>query len=198
MWSDGATDGHKKKKKKKLKDCKNKWSLIRCDGLLYDLLWRASLCASKINNFGCHGYLFKWESMQCLVSRIRRLLITLSLFMFKTTWSCLTFLFANVSQINWLPCQISGISNQALDFVRNVQFRITDENFPKRFIFYKNLTKNGLAQELLHLKNLWKTKFLITFDDFHGRERKLSIIFRIKYLQVSWTDKLLTLYWSQW
>ena len=36
-----------------------------------------------------------------------------------TTRFCLVLLIVNVSQINWLSCQIFGISKQALDFVRD-------------------------------------------------------------------------------
>ena len=32
---------------------------------------------------------------------------------------CLVLLIVNVSQVNWLSCQIFGISKQALDFVRD-------------------------------------------------------------------------------
>ena len=36
-----------------------------------------------------------------------------------TAMFCLVLLIVNVSQINWLSCQIFGISKQALDFVRD-------------------------------------------------------------------------------
>ena len=49
-----------------------------------------------------------------------------------TTRFCLVLLIVNVSQINWLSCQIFGISKQALDFVK---FCIPDENFEKKCNF---------------------------------------------------------------
>ena len=97
-----------------------------------------------------------------------------------TTWSCLVVLIANVSQINWLACQILGISKQALDFVRDGKSLRPRWKFSNQNIFLTTPSlENGLVQDLLRLKSLWRNKFLITFDEFHGSE-SLSVYFMIK------------------
>ena len=83
-------------------------------------------------------------------------------------------LIVNVSQLNWLSCQIFGISKQALDFVRDGEILRPRWKFGEKkkchFLTTPPL-ENGLVQEILHLGNLWRTKVLVTFDSFHGRER---------------------------
>ena len=129
---------------------------------------------------------------------LRWLLVILLLFIIiLTTWSCLVVLIANVSQINWLSCQILGISKQALDFVRDGKSLRPRWKFSNQNIFLTTPPlENGLVQDLLRLKSLWRNKFLITFDEFHGSE-SLSVYFMIKYiLCVLRTDEMLTLNWS--
>ena len=72
------------------------------------------------------------------------------------------------------------------------KFCIPDENFEKRVIFKTPPLENGL---ILHLGNLWRTKFLVTLDSFHGRE-SISVDFMIKYNLCKQTDEMLPLNWS--
>ena len=46
-----------------------------------------------------------------------------------TTRFCLVILIVNVSQINWLSCQIFGISKQTVDFVRDGKLCVPDDFF---------------------------------------------------------------------
>ena len=76
------------------------------------------------------------------------------------------------------------------------KFYVPDKITEKSVIFLKTLLENGLVQEILHLGNLWRTKFLVTFDGFDGRE-SLSVDFMIKYILCNGTDEMLTLNWSR-
>ena len=116
-----------------------------------------------------------------------------------TTRFCLVLLIVNDSQINGLSCQIFGISKQAQDFERDG--KILHPRWKKfwrekcHFLTTPPL-ENGLVQEILHLGNLRRTKFLVTFDGFHGSE-SISVDFMIKYiLCLQRTDEMLTLNWS--
>ena len=85
-------------------------------------------------------------------------------------------LIVNVGQINWLSCQVFGISKQDL---KMGIFRVPDENFAQKCHFWTtSRLENGLVQYLLRLKNLCRTKSIVTFDGFHGSE-SLSIDFMI-------------------
>ena len=100
-----------------------------------------------------------------------------------TTRFCLVLLIVNVSQMNWLSCQMFGISMQALDFVRDGENFVSQMKILKKKCHFLTTTRleNGLVQEILHLGNLWITKFLVTLDSFHGRE-SISVDFMIKYI----------------
>ena len=134
----------------------------------------------KSIKFGCHGYLSKWESMKCSLPQSGRLIFCINLtsrnyiaIYILTTRCCLVLLIVNVSQINWLSCQIFGISKQALYFVRDGKIlRPRWKLKAKVYLFFYNTpsrkwfgpTKN------LHLGYLWRTKFLVTFEIFHGKK----------------------------
>ena len=115
-----------------------------------------------------------------------------------TTRFCLVLLIVNVSQINWISCQIFRISKQALDFVRDGEILRPRWKIWKKCQFLTTPPlENGLVQEILHLGNLWRTKFLVTSDSFHGRE-SISVYFMIKYILCNgqtkcehWTDHTL-------
>ena len=118
------------------------------------------------------------------------------LLLFITTWSRLVVLIVDVSQINWLSCQIFGMSKQALGFVRDGKISHPGWKFSKKCNFLTTLPlENGLVQDLLCLKNLWRTKFVVTFDGFHGSE-SLSVDFMIKKNVVLQMGEMLTLNWS--
>ena len=73
--------------------------------------------------FGCHGYLFKWESInvQCHRVGVRYFALTSCYYIaihILTTISCLVLLIVNFCQIYWLSGQIFGISKQTLDFCK--------------------------------------------------------------------------------
>ena len=155
--------------------------MVRCDGLHYDLY----NCGGyqwvywKLLKFGCRGYLlnFKWESMKYSMPQMGDRYFAFD-FSFAIhiliTWSCLVLLIANVSQIDWLCFQIFGISKQALDFVRDGTILRPIWKFSKTCNFLTTIIPLeiwfGPLQDLLHLGNLWRTKFLATFDGFHGSE----------------------------
>ena len=103
-----------------------------------------------------------------------------------TTIFCLVLVIVNDSQINWHYCQIFGISKQALDFVRDgknlwPRWKLVEKKC--HFLTTPPL-ENGLVQEILHLGNTWRTKFLVNFDSFYGRE-SISVDFMIKYICVT-------------
>ena len=54
----------------------------------------------------------------------------------------------------------------------------------KSVIFLLYPFENGLVQEILQLGNLWRTKFLVTCDSFHGKE-SISVDFMTKYICVT-------------
>ena len=90
-----------------------------------------------------------------------------------TPWSCLVLLIVNVSQINWLSCQIFGISKQAQHFVRDgktacPRWKVSE----KCNLFNTPPHENGLVQDLLRL---------VTIDGFHGSV-SLLVDFMIKYI----------------
>ena len=68
------------------------------------------------------------------------------------------------------------------------KFRVPDENVEKSVISYNTPLENGLFQEILHLGNIWRTKFLVTFDSFHGRE-SISVDFMITYISCNGRTK---------
>ena len=70
-----------------------------------------------------------------------------------TTRCCLVLLIVNVSQINWLSFQIFGISKQALDFVRDGKFFVSQMKQKCNFLTTPPLEK-GLVKEIIHLGNL--------------------------------------------
>ena len=100
-----------------------------------------------------------------------------------TTRFCLVLLIVNLSQIDCLSCHMFGISMQALDFVRDGEILRPRWKFLKKSVIFFTTPplENGLVQEVLHLGNLWRTKFLVTLDSFHGRER-ISVDVMIKYI----------------
>ena len=51
------------------------------------------------------------------------------------------------------------------------KFCIPDDFFFLKCQFFDNTPLEiGLVQEILHVGNLWRTKFLVTLDSVHGRE----------------------------
>ena len=100
-----------------------KKQVMKCNGLLYDLLWRVSLHVSvlKLNkNLLANGNLSKkiQESMKC--SMLWTDTFLLSTFYYSifysyfnhilTAWTCLILSITDLSHINWLPYQIPDIS----------------------------------------------------------------------------------------
>ena len=122
---------------------KNKWYdvmdcfIIYCGGYHY-VSWKSI-------EFGCYGYLFKWESMKCSMPQSGIYFALTSRYSIAihipATWSCLFYivpLMVNFSQINWLSCQISGISKQALDFVRDGKVSRPRWNLAKSVTFWEH------------------------------------------------------------
>ena len=146
----------------------------------------------KSIKFGCHGYSFKWESMKCSMPQSGRYFAltphySIAIYILTARF-CLVLLIANVSQINWLSCQMFGISMQARDFVRDGEILSPRCKFWKKCHFLTTPPlENGLVQEILHLGNLWRTTFLVTLDSNHGRS--ISVDFMIKYISCNGRTK---------
>ena len=179
-----------------LNACKKK-KVIRWDGLLNYSLWRVSLNVLKINIIWLPWLFIKWESMKCSIPQSRRYLALTSHYSFVihilTTWSCLVLLIVIVSQINWLYCHIFGIAKQALDFVRDEKSLCPRWKFSKKINTFVTTPplENSLVHGLLCLGNLWRTKFLVTFDGFYHSE-SLSVDLMIKYtLCQDWQNTLI-------
>ena len=125
-----------------------------------DLLWRVSLSVLNSIKFGCHGYLSEWESMKCPMPQSGRY------FGLTSRYSIAIYILTTLG-----------------NFKASSRFCKRWENFAsqkKGVIFWQQAPlENGLVQEILHLGNIWRTKFLVTFDGFHGRE-SISVDFMIK------------------
>ena len=103
-----------------------------------------------------------------------------------TTRFCLVHLIVNDSQINWLSCQILAFQSKLyIDFCKRWEFLRPRCKFWQKCHFLTTPPlENGLVQEILHLGNLWRTKFPVTFDGFHGRE-SISVDFMINIFCVT-------------
>ena len=78
--------------------------------------------------------------------------------------------------------RLIGLLVRCLEFNASSRFCKRWENFASQMKILKTPPlENGLVQEILHLGNLWRTKFLVTLDSFHGRE-SISVDSMIKYI----------------
>ena len=121
VWSVRVTDGHLKKMPT-LNARKNKWSdvmdwfMIYCEGY-HQVSWKSIRLVAMVTYLNENQWTVPSHRVGdryfALTSRYSIAIYIL------TTRFCLVLLIVNVSQINWLSCQLFGISKQALDFVRN-------------------------------------------------------------------------------
>ena len=144
----------------------------------------------KSVKFGCHGYLFKWESMKCSLpwtDDIELLVLTFH-FSFVSFYQNYYNSSDTFKYINWLPYQTSGSLNQALVFVRDGEkLCITNGHFGKRAIFYRPPCWKMVQSKKFHTMELFKGNLILVM--------KLGVFQRL-FLLASRTDKMLTLNWS--
>ena len=130
-----------------------------------DLLWRVSLSVLNSIKFGCHGYLSEWESMKCPMPQSGRY------FALTSRYSIAIYILTT----HFWNFKASSI------FCKRWENFASHMNILKKVSFFDNTPSWKLfrSKQLCTLEIIWRTKFLVTFDGFHGRE-SISVDFMIK------------------